>query len=208
MRPRFTLKLVSGLACWLVIGLTVGLAFSPAVTSDMEVVDVPVNKPVITEIKSHYRIGELIRGNCTGQYSRPATNLTWLINDKPVSGAVRTSPITWQTNRSPQVTTPLIRQYDSVKDDTRNLFSSSLGLILRLTQQHFLNGRLKVRPAITSKSAFRCTNLNRISFNWRNQFLRFSLIEFGVQLVELKGKSFPLKWFELFASLSSRSITR
>ena len=51
----------------------------------MEVVDVPQNKPVITEIKSHYRIGELIRGNCTGQYSRPASNLTWLINDKPVS---------------------------------------------------------------------------------------------------------------------------
>lgn len=51
----------------------------------MEVVDVPLNKPVITEIKSHYRIGELIRGNCSAQYSRPATNLTWLINDKPVS---------------------------------------------------------------------------------------------------------------------------
>lgn len=50
----------------------------------MEVVDVPTNKPIITEIKTHYRIGELVRGNCSSQYSRPAANLTWLINDMPV----------------------------------------------------------------------------------------------------------------------------
>ena len=50
----------------------------------MEVVDVPQSKPIITEIKSHYRIGELIRGNCSSQYSKPAANLTWLINDMPV----------------------------------------------------------------------------------------------------------------------------
>lgn len=55
-----------------------------AVSSEMEVVDVPQSKPIITEIKSHYRIGELIRGNCTSQYSKPAANLTWLINDMPV----------------------------------------------------------------------------------------------------------------------------
>jgi len=51
----------------------------------MEVVDVPLSKPVIIEIKTHYRIGEMLRGNCTSQFSKPATNLTWLINDKPVS---------------------------------------------------------------------------------------------------------------------------
>jgi CD80-like C2-set immunoglobulin domain len=55
------------------------------VTSEMEVVDVPINKPVITEIKTHYRMAEVIRGNCTSQYSRPASNLTWLINDKPAA---------------------------------------------------------------------------------------------------------------------------
>lgn len=51
----------------------------------MEVVDVPLSKPIITEIKSHYRIGEILRGNCSSQYSRPAANLTWLMNDLPVS---------------------------------------------------------------------------------------------------------------------------
>lgn len=51
---------------------------------DMEVVDVPLSKPVITEMKSQYRIGDFVKGNCTGQYSRPASNLTWLMNDKQV----------------------------------------------------------------------------------------------------------------------------
>lgn len=50
----------------------------------MEVVDVPQSKPIITEIKTHYRIGDLVRGNCSSPYSRPATNLTWLLNDQPV----------------------------------------------------------------------------------------------------------------------------
>lgn len=50
----------------------------------MEVVDVPQNKPIITEIKSHYRIGDLVRGNCSSAYSRPMTNLTWLFNEMPV----------------------------------------------------------------------------------------------------------------------------
>jgi hypothetical protein len=51
----------------------------------MEVVDVPQNQPVITGIRSHYRMGEMIRGNCSSQFSRPASNLTWLMNDQPVS---------------------------------------------------------------------------------------------------------------------------
>jgi hypothetical protein len=30
-----------------------------------------------------------------------------------------------------------------VKDETRNLYSNTIGLFLRLSQQHFINGRLK-----------------------------------------------------------------
>ena len=69
-------------------------------SSEMEIVDVPLNKPVITEIKSHYRLGELIRGNCTGQYSRPAPNLTWLVNDKPVCSVNEANPFTFSNEFS------------------------------------------------------------------------------------------------------------
>ncbi|KAG5675398.1 hypothetical protein PVAND_005306 [Polypedilum vanderplanki] len=94
------------------------------VSSEMEVVDVPQSKPIITEIKTHYRISELIRGNCSSQYSRPAANLTFLINDMPI--------------------TTSIRQYPTVKDESRNLVSNTIGLFYRIQQQNFANGRLKI----------------------------------------------------------------
>lgn len=148
---HFTPKSVSAAICFLTnqLNCMVYTFISITVSSEMEVVDVPLNKPVITEIKSHYKAGDMIRGNCTAQYSRPASNLTWLINDNAVGW------ITWHydsfelcdinfLSRCQQITT-MIRQYPSVKDETRNLFSNTIGLFLRLSQQHFANGRLKVR---------------------------------------------------------------
>lgn len=129
------------------------------VSSEMEVVDVPQNKPIITEIKTHYRIGELVRGNCSSQYSKPAANLTWLINDMPVM--ITTTLMLLLTDFLIAFlsliyflilcvcicvlqTAISIRQYPLLKDETRNLVSNTIGLFLRLSQQHFSNGRLKV----------------------------------------------------------------
>uniref|UniRef100_A0A182YDI6 Uncharacterized protein n=1 Tax=Anopheles stephensi TaxID=30069 RepID=A0A182YDI6_ANOST len=55
------------------------------VSSEMEVVDVPVTKPLITGIKQFYRIGDVVLGNCTSYNSKPAANLTWLLDDKKFS---------------------------------------------------------------------------------------------------------------------------
>lgn len=82
MRHRSTLKLVTQLIFKIKLQK---LKRVFAVASDMEVVDVPQSKPIITEIKSHYRIGDLVRGNCSSAYSRPVTNLTWLFNEMPVN---------------------------------------------------------------------------------------------------------------------------
>ncbi|CAO1305113.1 unnamed protein product [Diamesa serratosioi] len=95
------------------------------VGGEMEVVDVPQSKPVITEIKNYYRVGEILKGNCSAQYSKPATNLTWLVNDKPI-------------------TSSFVRQYKSIKDEHRNLDSSTIGIFLRLSHQSFLHGHLKI----------------------------------------------------------------
>lgn len=48
-------------------------------------VDVPAARPEIHNIKQRYRLGDIVRGNCTSKPSRPAANLTWTINDIPVS---------------------------------------------------------------------------------------------------------------------------
>lgn len=36
-------------------------------------------------IKNRYKVGEIVRGNCTSKHSKPAANLTWTINDNIVS---------------------------------------------------------------------------------------------------------------------------
>lgn len=46
--------------------------------------DLPKQVPVITGIQSRYTNGDTIQANCTSFNSKPAANLTWLINDVPV----------------------------------------------------------------------------------------------------------------------------
>lgn len=53
------------------------LSFSPA--------EPPHNAPLITGIHSRYRVGDILRGNCTSRHSRPAANLTWTVNNEEVS---------------------------------------------------------------------------------------------------------------------------
>ena len=44
-----------------------------------------MSAPVIHGIRPRYKVNDIIRGNCTSKYSRPAANLTWTINDVTVS---------------------------------------------------------------------------------------------------------------------------
>lgn len=48
-------------------------------------VEVPENRPIIHGIKQRYQVGDSLRANCTSKNSRPAANLTWTLNDMPVS---------------------------------------------------------------------------------------------------------------------------
>jgi hypothetical protein len=107
---RFIHQLVSA-CCDAVESQFKAFVFGHLVSSEMEVVDVPQNKPIISEIKSHYRIGELIRGNCSSQYSRPVTNLTWLINDSPVCVTITNYLTTFLSYPFNETTFPFILFY-------------------------------------------------------------------------------------------------
>ncbi|TMW40082.1 hypothetical protein DOY81_014838, partial [Sarcophaga bullata] len=48
---------------------------------EMDVIEFPTQRPIITGIHSRYRLGDIINGNCSSDYSKPAANLTWWIND-------------------------------------------------------------------------------------------------------------------------------
>lgn len=47
-----------------------------------QVVDLPVEDPIIDGLKVKYRIGEVLKANCTSGESTPATNLTWFVNGR------------------------------------------------------------------------------------------------------------------------------
>lgn len=54
------------------------------VAAHMHVVDAPVGKPSLSLEKLHYGLGDTVRGNCSSPPSKPAANITWFVNDKPV----------------------------------------------------------------------------------------------------------------------------
>lgn len=85
-----------------------------------------MNKPNLIGVDDRkYRPGEIFKGNCSSEDSKPAANLTWTINDIPADLSY-------------------IRHYKSIKDESTNLETSILGLHFLLTHQNFIKGKLKV----------------------------------------------------------------
>ncbi|XP_037959229.1 uncharacterized protein LOC119688629 [Teleopsis dalmanni] len=96
------------------------------VAAEMEVVEMPAQRPIITGIHSRYRLGDIINGNCSSDYSKPAANLTWWINDR-------------------QVSPNYLRYYEIQKHVEENLESSVLEINFIVTLQHFIKSRLKLK---------------------------------------------------------------
>lgn len=46
--------------------------------------EIPDAKPFIDGIMTRYRPGDEVKGNCTSQFSKPAANVSWSVNDVPV----------------------------------------------------------------------------------------------------------------------------
>ncbi|XP_062706087.1 uncharacterized protein LOC109419778 [Aedes albopictus] len=96
------------------------------VTGDLEVCEVPKHVPLVHGIRQRYRLGDILRGNCSSAHSRPAANLTWYINEQPVNPSH-------------------IRNHKPFRDRNSDLETSTIGLHFVVGNQHFLHGKLKVR---------------------------------------------------------------
>ncbi|XP_067620110.1 uncharacterized protein [Eurosta solidaginis] len=96
------------------------------VSGEMEVVELPTQRPVITGIHSRYRLGDIINGNCSSDFSKPAANLTWWINDM-------------------QVPPHSLRTFGIQRHFTENLESAIMEINFIITPQHFIKGRLKLK---------------------------------------------------------------
>ncbi|XP_037959065.1 uncharacterized protein LOC119688460 [Teleopsis dalmanni] len=92
---------------------------------EMEVVVVPGKDPIITGLRPRYRVGDIVRGNCTSRHSKPAANLTWTVNDH-------------ETNPSH------VRRHKPLRD-SRELETTTSSIHFVVTPQHFSNGKLRIR---------------------------------------------------------------
>uniref|UniRef100_A0A336LJ37 CSON004135 protein n=1 Tax=Culicoides sonorensis TaxID=179676 RepID=A0A336LJ37_CULSO len=91
------------------------------VTGEMDVIELPRTKPKIADINNtKYRVGDALYGNCTSFNSRPAANLTWLINN-----------ITIEAKDV---------QLDKIKNETTKLETVTLSLFVHLKREHFTRG--------------------------------------------------------------------
>ncbi|XP_067009687.2 cell adhesion molecule 1 isoform X2 [Anabrus simplex] len=96
------------------------------VSGDLEVVEIPVDRPSITGVRARYRLGEELQCNCSSSWSRPAAKLTWLVNDE-------------------QASQHELKPYPARRDAHSDRENSLLGLQLVVKPHHFQTGRLKIR---------------------------------------------------------------
>ncbi|XP_062125350.1 uncharacterized protein LOC133838295 [Drosophila sulfurigaster albostrigata] len=96
------------------------------VSGEMEVVELPEEHTVVTGIQARYRIGDLVDGNCSIKYSKPAANLTWTIN-----GIV--------------VPPHHIKTYQTEKQENTTLESVTSAIHFMVTNQHFLKGQMRLK---------------------------------------------------------------
>ncbi|XP_043070559.1 uncharacterized protein LOC6561644 isoform X1 [Drosophila grimshawi] len=96
------------------------------VSGEMEVVELPEEHTVVTGIQARYRIGDLVDGNCSIKYSKPAANLTWTIN-----GIV--------------VPPHHIKTYQIEKQENSSLESVTSAIHFMVTNQHFLKGQMRLK---------------------------------------------------------------
>ncbi|KAG5895461.1 hypothetical protein JTB14_013376 [Gonioctena quinquepunctata] len=91
-------------------------------SKDMLVVVLPKDSPILRTDKSFYDIGDVLRANCSSPPSRPATSLTFILNNIVVCAKCNT-----------------------IRAPVGELFRSELSLGLPLFESHFHNGRLTLK---------------------------------------------------------------
>ncbi|XP_041674903.1 uncharacterized protein LOC108105196 isoform X2 [Drosophila eugracilis] len=94
--------------------------------AELEVIETPHNAPFIAGIRPRYRVGDILRGNCTSRHSRPAANLTWTVNNEEVNPS-------------------LVRHHKILRDSRNEMETAIVGIHFVVTDQHFDNGKLKLR---------------------------------------------------------------
>ncbi|XP_058449706.1 LOW QUALITY PROTEIN: cell adhesion molecule 2-like [Malaya genurostris] len=142
------------------------------VSSEMEVVDVPTTKPHITGIRPHYRVGDLLAGNCTSHNSKPAANLTWFVNSNEVNQ---------------KQTVP----YHVWKNTETGLETSTLGLHFHINHHHTGRGKLKFTCVAKIYNIYEQRTERYVEDEQPNTFASVSPVGLSVNYIHSLYDQFP-----------------
>ncbi|CAL4133346.1 unnamed protein product [Meganyctiphanes norvegica] len=107
--------------------------------ANLTVTVIPDGQPNLEgEVHRSYRPGNTVTLNCTSAPSVPPAKLVWIVNDK-------------------QASPDIVELYTSEPRDD-GLVVSKLGLKLKLTQQNFIEGELKLKCTATIASLYHKSN--------------------------------------------------
>ncbi|XP_035708915.1 uncharacterized protein LOC110851365 isoform X1 [Folsomia candida] len=101
----------------------------------LRVIAYPEKRPEIVIIpnKRRYSVGDILEANCTSYRSKPAANLTWLINGKRIGKKI-------QVNSRYHQHDPQEYRFR----DLQNTETSRFTIRIAITSEHFVGGQLKL----------------------------------------------------------------
>ncbi|CAH1173788.1 unnamed protein product [Phaedon cochleariae] len=105
----------------------------------MTVVALPDEGPKITGGRARYQVGDTVHVNCTSGRSKPAAQLSWMINGQPADAAYLRGPRTVVLGRE-------------------GLESSTLGLEFVAGHEHFKRGNMKLKCLATIATLYLVSN--------------------------------------------------
>ncbi|XP_048505109.1 cell adhesion molecule 2-like [Athalia rosae] len=112
--------------------------------ADMTVVVLPREGPHISGRLSRYRVGDVVRINCTSAPSKPAAMLTWFINGEPADARYLRGP--------PHITGV----------DADGLETAMLGLQFQITSEHIKRGDMKFECLSTIGTVYEKSNVESV----------------------------------------------
>jgi len=138
----------------------------------MVVVEMPQSKPVITgghqELpgapKMKYKPGDVLNLTCTSAPSNPPAQLEWRLNDKKVNPSY------------------IPHEREHLINMKRGLYSSTIGLLMTLRDEHFRDGELRIKCKGTIAAEFWKRDVENVYSTERDTF---------VYVLEMKETQWP-----------------
>ena len=155
----------------------------------MVVVELPSTQPQISggNLEIKYKPGDTLNLTCTSAPSNPPASLEWIVNNKMVADFACFSGLAQVQNLSLQIIPSASREGEKAEkqhliNKRRGLYSSTIGLLMTLREEHFRDGELRVKCRGTIAAEFWKRDVENVYSTDRDSF---------VKVLEVKESQWP-----------------